>query len=61
MQIDHEKIASLTDAFDELDRVMRQEGIGHLVSRKRARSFGGRAVGVGQVGVLIYKVFRRLV
>lgn len=56
VQIDHHKVHSLTDAFQELDAVMRHEGIGHLVSRKASRSFLGRAVEVGQIGILTYKV-----
>ncbi|ORY87919.1 hypothetical protein BCR37DRAFT_375881 [Protomyces lactucae-debilis] len=55
VQIDHVNIHSLIEAFQELDKVMRHEGMGHLISRKRSHSIGGRAVEVGQIGVLAYR------
>lgn len=45
----------MVEAFEALDRVMRAEGTGHLLSRKKSHSFGGRTVKVGQIGVLTYK------
>lgn len=55
VQIDHENVHTMIQAFESLDSVMRSEGIGHLISRKTARSMFGREVGVGQIAMLTYK------
>lgn len=53
--LDHQEIPTMIDAFKKLDRTMREHKIGHLISRKRAHSFGGRLIDVGKVGVMSYK------
>ena len=55
IQIDHREVHNLMEAFERLDHVMQEARIGHLLSHKTRRSFGGRVIKVGEVGVLLFR------
>ncbi|BFZ53615.1 hypothetical protein PYCC9005_000643 [Savitreella phatthalungensis] len=53
--IDHQKVPSLIHAFTALDAEMKAVGIGHLISRKKRHSWGGRVIRTGEIGVLLWR------
>lgn len=55
VQIDNINVKTIIQAFESLDKLMRAKGLGHLISRKKAKTWAGREVGVGQIAVLSYK------
>lgn len=55
VQIDHNRIHTMVEAFEALEQVMLSKGMGRLILKRVSWPFWGRAVGVGQIAIMAYK------